>query len=41
MTIVLKPRSTHPDIAQLELSEDNEHNYRVVGEFLRVIDPVG
>lgn len=36
--ILLKPRSSNPDIATIELSADDEHRYRVVGEFLRVIE---
>lgn len=35
--IFLKPRSYNSDIAILELNADDEHRYRVVGEFLRVI----
>jgi len=38
LQILLKPRSTNPDLAAIELSkEDDEHRYRVVGEFLGVI----
>lgn len=36
--ILLKPRSHDPQMATLELSSDDEHRYRVVGEFLGVID---
>lgn len=36
--ILLKPRSYNPHIEMLELSSDDEHRYRVVGEFLGVID---
>ncbi|MBC9904148.1 DNA/RNA helicase domain-containing protein [Achromobacter xylosoxidans] len=36
--ILLKPRSTNPTLRPIELSrEDDEHRYRVVGEFLGVI----
>lgn len=36
--ILLKPRSTNPALAAIELSNiDDEHRYRVVGEFLGVI----
>ncbi|WP_241051773.1 DNA/RNA helicase domain-containing protein [Achromobacter xylosoxidans] len=36
--ILLKPRSTNPALNPIELSkEDDEHRYRVVGEFLGVI----
>lgn len=36
--ILLKPRSTNPALTTIELSkEDNEHRYRVIGEFLGVI----
>ncbi len=35
--IFLKPRSHNAGFATLELNEDNEHRYHVVGEFLRVI----
>lgn len=36
--ILLKPRSTNPRLAAIELSkDDDEHSYRVVGEFLGVI----
>lgn len=36
--IILKPRSHNPHIPTLELDGDDEHRYRVVGEFLGVID---
>lgn len=36
--ILLKPRSHNPHMATLELSHDDEHRYRVVGEFLGVIE---
>lgn len=36
--ILLKPRSYNPNMATLEISSDDEHRYRVVGEFLGVID---
>ncbi|OAD17882.1 DNA/RNA helicase domain-containing protein [Achromobacter insolitus] len=36
--ILLKPRSTNPHLLPIELNrEDDEHRYRVVGEFLGVI----
>lgn len=35
--ILLKPHSHNPHMKTLELSGDDEHRYRVVGEFLRVI----
>ncbi|MBO1114148.1 DNA/RNA helicase domain-containing protein [Bordetella petrii] len=36
--ILLKPRSTNPALGPIKLSkEDDEHRYRVVGEFLGVI----
>lgn len=36
--ILLKPRSTNPELTPIELNtEDDEHRYRVVGEFLGVI----
>lgn len=39
LKIVLKPRSTNPAISAIELSNDDyEHGYRVVGEFLQVIE---
>jgi len=38
LQILLKPRSTNPALAAIELSkEDDAHRYRVVGEFLGVI----
>lgn len=38
LRILLKPRSTNSALAAIELSkEDEEHRYRVVGEFLGVI----
>lgn len=38
LQIVLKPRSTDPALAAIELSnKDDEHRYQVVGEFLGVI----
>lgn len=38
LQILLKPRSTNPALTAIELSkEDDEHRYRVVGEFLGVI----
>lgn len=38
LRILLKPRSTNRALAAIELSkEDDEHRYRVVGEFLGVI----
>lgn len=36
--ILLKPRSHNPQMTTLELSGDDDHRYRVVGEFLGVID---
>lgn len=38
--ILLKPRSHNPDMATIELcgDDDDEHRYRVVGEFLNVIE---
>jgi len=39
LQIVLKPRSTNEALTAIELnSDDDEHRYRVVGEFLGVID---
>lgn len=35
--IRLKPRSTNPEYITLELSNDDEHRYRVVGEFVCVM----
>ncbi|TEA70158.1 DNA/RNA helicase domain-containing protein [Allopusillimonas ginsengisoli] len=35
--IRLKPQSTDPNLATLELSNDDEYRYRVVGEFICVI----
>ncbi|MDX3906775.1 MAG: DUF2075 domain-containing protein [Pigmentiphaga sp.] len=38
LQILLKPRSTNPALAAIELRKgDDEHRYRVVGEFLGVI----
>ncbi|NGM86999.1 DUF2075 domain-containing protein [Parapusillimonas sp. SGNA-6] len=38
LQIILKPRSTNPELAAIELSsKDDEHRYQVVGEFLGVI----
>ena len=36
--ILLKPRSTDASFETIVLSEDETSNYRVVGEFLRVLD---
>ena len=36
--ILLKPRSSDPSFETLVLSEDDTSRYRVVGEFLRVLD---
>ena len=36
--ILLKPRSDDPGMATIELGDDDAHRYRVVGEFLGVID---
>jgi hypothetical protein len=36
--ILLRPRSHNPHMTTLELSGDDDHRYRVVGEFLGVID---
>lgn len=36
--IFLKPQSYNFEIATLELSADDEHRYRVVGEFLQVVE---
>ena len=35
--ILLKPRSTNPDIKMLEINNDDEYRYRVVGEFVCVV----
>ncbi|MCQ9617984.1 hypothetical protein L1889_15985 [Paenalcaligenes niemegkensis] len=35
--IRLKPRSTNPNLITLELSNEDEHRYRVIGEFVCVI----
>jgi DUF2075 family protein/predicted GIY-YIG superfamily endonuclease/SOS-response transcriptional repressor LexA len=37
--IILSPRSTDPLYQALELSEDDSSQYRVVGEFVRVLSP--
>lgn len=38
LRITLKPRSTNPELTPIELSmDDDEHRYKVVGEFLGVI----
>jgi DUF2075 family protein len=39
LRIILKPRSTNPALVPIELSnDDDKHRYRVVGEFLGVIN---